>query len=132
MSSTVQRSYGLRDEAFPEKCGSVGPDAAVPATGRTLWFVVDGVSGDPVGLLSALLSVYVLHGQQLCPLDDAEQFSPPSVDPNGRGCCSFLTSGLGTGAGGLFEPRVDYRLEQLNITLAVTDSFSDTKCHVMF
>ncbi len=68
VSSRVQKSYGLRDEAVPES-SSAGPDAAGPSAGRqqTEQFVV-GVLNDPVGLLPTPLGVEVLHEWQHRPM----------------------------------------------------------------
>ncbi len=67
VSSRVQQSHGLRDEAVPEP-GGAGPDAAVPSTRRLQaeQFVagVVGVFNDPVGLLPTPMGLEVLHGWQ--------------------------------------------------------------------
>ncbi len=68
--TSINKSYGLRDEADPEP-GGAGPDAAVPSAGRLAGVVV--VFDDPVGLLG----VEVLHGWQHCPGEVLSSFHHP-------------------------------------------------------
>ena len=72
MSSRVQKSYGLRDEAVPEPGGAGRGAAVLSARWQQAEQFVAGVVvvfNDPVGLLPAPLGVEVLHGWQLCPGD---------------------------------------------------------------